>query len=163
MLKLASASTSADTTNTTAVPVQARAPSQAKGASLPYVDPLDDDHQSDAKMIISHRQLARLALIAAETGSRFERERSEADPLAWLYSPRELFDGLPAILACQERASFLRAVILHSLSIGLDADPHEIDRLLADDEQNDVDDDLCCRPAPTPRRRNGHRTRMSVA
>ena len=106
---------------------------QPLGTIVPYSDPLDADQETDQSVTMTHRQLARLLFIAAETGGRFEREPCQMDPVAWLFSPRELFDGCTAVQACQCRSHFIRAIILHGLSIGLDADPDEVDSLLTDD------------------------------
>lgn len=99
-----------------------------------YLDPLDGDLQSDARLDISHRELGRLLFIAAETGARFQREEADHDPVAWLFSPRALFGGRAAVDACKERLPFVRALILHGLSLGLDAEPAELDELLTDEE-----------------------------
>lgn len=158
MLKLASGPSALETPE--AVTASSEAPSSRRmnGLAVFYVEPLDDDQPSDVVITISHRQLSRLILIAAETGCRFEREGSTVDPLAWLYSPRELFHGLPAVQACQERLPFLRAVVLHSLSIGLDVNPDEIDDLL-----NDDDKDRGCTAMPATHRRKAITTGMSLA
>lgn len=94
-----------------------------------YEDPLDDDAPSDRTVTATRRGLTRLALIAAETGARFQREGVGHDPMAWLLAPRRLFGGGTAIDAVLERTDFMRALLLHGLSIGLDADPAAIDRL----------------------------------
>lgn len=102
-------------------------------------DPLDPDEASDAPVLTTDRRLRRLAIIAADTGARFVREGLPHDPVAWLLAPRALFEGRPAIDACQEREPFLRATLLHGLSLGLDADAGDIDALLSDDEGVDGD------------------------
>ena len=102
-------------------------------AMIEYLDPLDEDLPSDKFITLTDRQLGRLIFIAAETGARFERDGSPVDPLAWLFSPRTLFEGKIALDACQKRKPFMRAIILHGLSIGFDALPHEIDALVAED------------------------------
>jgi len=65
----------------------------------------------------------RLLYVAAETGARLVREHITADPLAWLLTPRDLFDGGNALTACRSKEGFRRAAILHGLSLGLDASP----------------------------------------
>ena len=99
----------------------------------PLCDPLEDDRPDDALMVTSDRRLQRLAIIAAETGARFSRDGVAHDAAAWLLAPRRLFGGRPAITACMERPHFERALLLHGLSLGLDAEPADIDDLLADD------------------------------
>ncbi len=98
-----------------------------------YLDPLDEDQPIDPVILLTHRQLCRLLFIATQTGSRFTREGSMVDPAAWLFAPRELFDGCAAVQACQHRLSFARAIAFHALSIGFDADPAEVDDLFLDD------------------------------
>lgn len=100
---------------------------------IAYLDPLDEDSVADLQIALSHRQLGRLLFIAAETGARFQREEVSYDPMAWMFSPRDLFNGSPAVDACQQREPFVRAMILHGLSLGFDAEPDELDALLADE------------------------------
>ncbi|HEX8402008.1 MAG TPA: hypothetical protein VF628_09920 [Allosphingosinicella sp.] len=97
-----------------------------------YLDPLDPDEDGDVVVPTTRRGLTRLALVAAETGARFQRERVLHDPMAWMLSPRRLFGGAAAIEACLEREPCLRAVLLHGLALGLDAEPRQIDALLCD-------------------------------
>ena len=102
-----------------------------------YEDPLGFDLVSDVIVPATRRGLARLALIAAETGARFQREADGTDPMAWLLAPRRLFNGDTALDACLAREPFLRALLLHGLAIGTDAHPDAIDALLGgtnDDE-----------------------------
>jgi hypothetical protein len=98
-----------------------------------YDDPLDDDRLEDAVVSTTMRALTRLALVACETGARFQREGVGHDPMGWMLAPRLLFDGAAPLEACLERDNCLRAVLLHGLSIGLDASTAQIDALLADD------------------------------
>lgn len=98
------------------------------------VDPLGADRMDDMPVVTSQRRLRRLAIVAADTGARFEREGIGHDPVAWLAAPRKLFHGGSAIDACQDREGFMRATLLHGLGLGLDADADEMDELLADDE-----------------------------
>ena len=122
------------------------------------VDPLDCDAAGDEVVVTTTRGLIRLVLVAVETASRFEREAIGHDAVAWMLAPRELFAGRSAVEACLSREECLRAVLLHGLSIGLDADPMTLDALMADDEEDDVegfdaadvasgeDDDVADRP-----------------
>lgn len=98
-----------------------------------YQEPLDDDEPDDLVVTTSRRGLTRLALVAAETGARFVREAISYDAMAWLLAPRELFQGAAPLDACLEQEHCLRAIVLHSLSVGLDSLPSEIDALLCDD------------------------------
>lgn len=103
-------------------------------AVLPvYEDPLDPDADGDAVVETTRRGLLRLVLVAAETATRFAREGLPVDPVAWMLSPRRLFDGRNAIDACLERDECLRAVLLHGLSMGMDADADEMDALIAEE------------------------------
>lgn len=96
-------------------------------------DPLEADDRGDAPVLTTERRLRRLAIVAADTGARFARERIDHDPVAWLLAPRALFGGRRPLEACQDRTGFLRAALLHGLSLGLDADPGEMDALADDD------------------------------
>ena len=97
-------------------------------------DPTQHDHEGDPVVVTTRRGLSRIAFVAAETGARFEREGIDHDPVAWMMTPREIFDGSAALDACLERHAFMRAAILHGLSWGLDASPRDIDPLIADDD-----------------------------
>jgi hypothetical protein len=105
---------------------------------MKFLDPLDADLLSDPPMTLSQRQLGRLVFIAAETGARFEREGVDVDAVGWLFTPRLLFDGRQALVACKEREAFIRAILLHGLSIGFDADPAEMDALMNEPVDRDL-------------------------
>lgn len=94
------------------------------------IDPLDPDRFDDQVVVTTRRGLVRMALVAAETASRFSRENASVDPVAWMMAPRLLFSGLSALDACLDREQCLRAVLLHGLSIGMDADPAFVDSLI---------------------------------
>ncbi|MBB3348399.1 hypothetical protein [Sphingomonas sp. BK069] len=96
-------------------------------------DPLDPDSPQDAPFTVTRRRLIRLALVAAETGARFQRESLEHDPMAWLLAPRLIFDGVDGVEGALDLQGCLRAILLHGLSLGLDADPEVFDELLSDD------------------------------
>ena len=115
-----------------------RADTSTFGSSpLPFmIDPLDFDDADDEVVVTTKRGLVRLALVAADTAARFEREAIGHDPVAWMIAPRALFDGRTAIDACLAREDCLRAVLLHGLALGLDADPMTLDALM-DDEDHD--------------------------
>ncbi len=110
-------------------------------AALAFPDPLDEDLAEDECIVLTHRRLVRLALVACETGARFERDGVRHDPMAWMLAPRRLFDGRTAIEACLQLDGCNRAIVLHGLALGLDADADEIDDLLAD-EPRDIDADV---------------------
>lgn len=106
-----------------------------------YEDPLDPDASGDVAVSTTRRALTRLALVAAETGARFQREGTGDDPMAWMLTPRKLFDGGTPLIACLEQENCLRAILLHGLSIGFDAPPMQIDILLAEDHDGSAGDD----------------------
>lgn len=97
-----------------------------------FDDPLDADEVTDIPLVTTERALTRLALVAAETGARFQREALGHDPVAWMLAPRRLFDGEPPLRAVLRRDQCMRAVLLHGLSLGMDAEPATIDALLCD-------------------------------
>lgn len=97
-----------------------------------FMDPLEEDRPDDPVIVITHRQLGRLIFMAAETGARFSREAADVDPAAWMSAPRRIFEGRNAVTACTEREMFVRALILHGVSPGLDMNPEEVDLLLED-------------------------------
>jgi hypothetical protein len=132
-------------------PVAIKQPPIRKQAPIGYPDPLDEDSAADEPILTTKRGLIRLVLVAAETGARFHREGIGYDPVAWMLTPRNLFGGRAAINACLERDECMRAILLHGLSIGMDADPEELDRLAEEDSEgegffdaefDDDDDDL---------------------
>ncbi len=102
-----------------------------------FPDPLDHDLPSDDVVVTTRRGMVRMALVATEVASRFQREGVEHDAMAWMLSPRALFDGAAAIDACTNRDACLRGTLLHGLSLGLDAEPAEIDALVDDDGDAD--------------------------
>ena len=123
-----------------------------------YEDPLDPDVITDVPVLTTQRALLRVALVAAETATRFAREGLESDPMAWMVVPRRLFDGRSAIEGCLGRDECLRAIVLHGLSMGLDADPEAIDALVdEDDDDEGPDEDVFASsdpdafPAPPPK------------
>jgi hypothetical protein len=127
--------------------VEMKKPAINKQPPIGYLDPLDEDAAADEPILTTRRGLIRLVLVAAETGARFHREGIGYDPVAWMLTPRNLFRGRAAVEACLERDECMRAILLHGLSIGMDADPEELDRLAADDAEGegffdaDFDDD----------------------
>lgn len=102
-------------------------------------DPMANDRADDVLVVTSRRALCRVAYVAAETASRFEREKIKHDPVAWMLAPRRLFGGKAALDACLERDAFLRAALLHGLSLGLDADPEQLDDLIDEEDEQDHD------------------------
>lgn len=94
-------------------------------------------------------QLGRIVMLAAETGARFERDGILADPAAWMVAPRRLFGGTSAVEACREERPFLRAMLLHGLSAGLDADPELVDALVEGD--SDAEEPQGARETQVPR------------
>lgn len=105
-------------------------------------DPLDPDAPEDVSVTTSSRRMMRLAIAAADVGSRFAREGLQHDPVAWMLTPRLVFDGRTAMDACQDLRCFKRSVVLHALGLGLDADPDAIDDLLDEDGADATDPDV---------------------
>lgn len=108
-------------------------PFPLKRADRAMPDPLGRDLPSDEVVVTTRRRMVRLALVATETATRFQREEVGHDPMAWMLAPRALFGGAAAIDACVEREACLRGVLVHGLSLGLDADPAAVDALVDDD------------------------------
>ncbi len=104
------------------------------GGGLRFSDPLAEDAPDDDLLLTSERRLQRVAIVACDVGARYQREGLSGDPVAWMLAPRAMFGGATALEACQERRSFLRAAVVHGLSLGLDADPEELDALIEGDE-----------------------------
>ncbi len=101
------------------------------------LDPLAEDClNEDTAIITTRRAIARVALVAVETGGRFQREGIEHDPMSWMLAPRRLFDGRAAIDACLEREHCLRSVLVHGLSLGLDLAPTVVDTLLSEGDED---------------------------
>ena len=90
-------------------------------------DLLGPDVATDTPVITTRRGLCRVAFVVAEAAGHFQREAIEEDPVAWMLAPRRLFGGAAALDACLHPDAFGRAVLLHGLSIGLDASPEEVD------------------------------------
>jgi len=101
-------------------------------ASVSYIDPLDPDTDDDLPVVVTRRQLIRLAVVSTEVGARFQRDAVDVDSMAWMLAPRALFEGRDAIDASLEQSHCIRALILHGLGLGLDARPEDIDDLLND-------------------------------
>lgn len=94
------------------------------------LDPLENE--SGGMLAVRRVALVRIACVAAETGARMQRDGLAEDPVAWMVSPLALFEGRAPIEACMERSACSKAILLHGLGLGLDADPAVIDRLLFD-------------------------------
>jgi len=105
--------------------------------------------------------LLRLAICAADVGARFAREGLSEDPAAWMIAPRSLFGERAAIEACQELENFRRSVVLNGLQMGLDADPREIDDLLAGDDTYDISASIGYNDEASVKGRGGAETRLA--
>ncbi|WP_433909832.1 hypothetical protein [Sphingomonas yabuuchiae] len=106
-------------------------PTRRIGALFP--DPLDEDGAADEVVVTTRRAIGRVALVATETATRFQRDAVEHDPMSWMFAPRQLFGGAAAVDACLDRQDCMRGILLHGLGIGLDADRSAMDELLAGD------------------------------
>jgi hypothetical protein len=94
--------------------------------SVVIANPLDEDDDRDIVIKTTERRLIRLTMTACDVGARFAREQIDVDPAAWMLAPRRLFDGERPIDACQNLMPFIQSVLLHGLSLGLDAEPEEL-------------------------------------
>lgn len=105
---------------------------QANDATEPSIadDPLSADHPDDVVIVTTRRGLARVALIAAETGARFERQGLAGDFMDWLLQPQPLFGSVAPIEACLQQMSCGRAILLHGLDLPLDATALELDTVI---------------------------------
>lgn len=102
-----------------------------------FPDPLAADAPDDELVLTTRRALVRIALVASETGARFQRDALDHDSMAWMLAPRALFDGRAPIDACQDVESCRRGVLLHALGHSLDAERDFIDYLLSGDDDFD--------------------------
>ena len=95
------------------------------------LDPLEET--GGGMLAVRRVSLVRIACVAAETGARMQRDGLSVDPVGWMVTPLELFEGRAPIEACMERDDCSKAILLHGLGLGLDADPSVLDRLLSED------------------------------
>lgn len=103
-----------------------------------YADPLALDAARDTTISLSDRHLSRLLLLTGEIGRRFERERRDTEPAAWMYAPRVLFGGRNAVEACSQRGRFLDAMLLHKVTPLLDMHPEDMATLVYPDDEANV-------------------------
>lgn len=103
------------------------------------LDPLAVDRGDDRIVVTTERAISRVALVAAETGARFQRDAVPHDAMAWMLSPRRVFDGLRPIDACLQRRDCVRGILVHGLGLGLDVDRSAVDAVMADDGEDDED------------------------
>lgn len=99
------------------------------GTAQRQFNPLDEDDPADAFFATTERGLLRVALVATAVGARFVHEDLGHDPMDWMVAPRALFRGRSAARACLELDACIRAVLLHGLGFGLDAEPEDVDGL----------------------------------
>ena len=92
------------------------------------LDPLKDE--SGGMLALRRVSLVRIACVAAETGARMQRDGLSVDPVGWMVTPLALFEGRPPIEACMEKEACSKAILLHGMGLGLDADPNAMDHLL---------------------------------
>ena len=109
--------------------------------SREMLNPLEADRPDDQFFIITKRAMCRIALVAAETGGRFERDGIKYDPMSWMLAPRQLFNGGAAIEACAQLEHCRRSILVHGLGLGLDVTPSAIDALIAADDTDDGDEE----------------------
>ena len=99
-------------------------------AASPQLEP-----EPRQQMHLTRVELGRLILLSTEVGARFARDGIPYDPAAWMVAPRRLFGGRSAVDACRAEIPFMRGMLLHSLSCGLDADPDAIDAVLLEHDE----------------------------
>ena len=90
---------------------------------------------TENQLMVNRRQFfgrSAMGIGSAALGSLLQRDGLAEDPVGWMVSPLELFEGRAPIEACMERSACSKAILLHGLGLGLDADPAVIDRLLFD-------------------------------
>lgn len=103
-------------------------------ASSPWVmDPLSEK-TTGPMLVLSAVEVLRITLVALETGARFQRDGIGLDPLAWMVTPRRMFDGRPPIEACVDVDACMMAVLVHGLGLGLDPRAGDLEMLMADEE-----------------------------
>lgn len=100
-------------------------------ADAGVVDPFQFDAPGESDRVVADRALARIVLVACETGARFERAGMGDAPADWMHAPLDLFGGEPAVRACADRTHFLRAMALHWLELGVDETPTHLDAVMA--------------------------------
>lgn len=118
-----------------------RAPTRCYKVGPQFPDPLDIDEANDELVITTRRAIGRVALVATEAANRFYRESIPHDPMAWMFAPRQLFEGGSAIDACLSRDDCMRAILVHGLGLGLDVERAAIDVLLASEDDDDASSD----------------------
>lgn len=132
------------------------------GHRTAILDPLDEDMPDDEVVLTTRRALVRVALVASETGARFQREALDYDSMAWMLSPRALFDGRAPVDACLERDACMRGILVHGLGLGLDVERSAVDALLAvDDDGYDEHEARYLNGDRTSRRGKPYRSRAA--
>ncbi len=99
---------------------------------------------NEAGLILSPEELRRVALVAAETASRFAGADTAASAMEWMNAPRRLFGGMSAIHACIDELHCRRAVTLHGLGMDPEADDVDVDLVMALVEDRDETDAPSC-------------------
>ena len=94
------------------------------------LDPLDE--QAGDYLVVDRVDFVRIACVAAETGARFQRDGMGQDPMDWMLSPCDLFDGRPPIEACRRKDACSLAILVHGLGLAVDIGPLELNRLFAE-------------------------------
>lgn len=101
------------------------------------LDPLGGDRVDDRIVVTTERAISRVALVAAETGARFQRDAVPHDAMAWMLSPRRVFGGTRPIDACLKREDCVRGILVHGLGLGLDVRRSAVNAVMADDGDDD--------------------------
>lgn len=98
------------------------------------------DSRNEEGLFVTPVALRRIALVAAETASRFAGADTAALAMDWMDAPRPLFGGLSAMDACMDEVHCRRALTLHGLGMDPEADDMDVDLVMAlDDDEVEVD------------------------
>lgn len=92
------------------------------------LDPLGNT--TGGQLTVDRVSIVRIACVAAEFGARMQRDGLSIDPVAWMVTPLDVFEGRPAIEACMEREGCSTALLIHGLGLGLKTDRRTLDQLI---------------------------------
>lgn len=88
----------------------------ARSGRRQFYNPFDADEPSDPIVATTDRRINRLVAVAAEAGAQYATAISESDPLLWMYSPSNLFEGEAPFSACIKLEHFRSAIAHQSLA-----------------------------------------------
>ena len=111
----------------------------AESAVAWQLDPLDD--QTGDYLVVDHVDMVRIAYVAAEAAARFQRDGLGQDPMDWMLSPSDLFNGHPPIAACRRKNACSLAILVHGLGLPEDISPTQLNAVFAENGLLEVDSD----------------------